>query len=374
MAVADPTVNMNAAKRVPVARPSICDVEANAVRDALLSGWVSGGPAVERFENDFAALIGKRFGVSCGSGTQALHLALIAAGVGPGDEVILPTLTMIACANAVLYCGATPVFVDSREGDGNADERWLEDCRIANARTKAVIAVHLYGVPCEAFLAGCRKHIPHAVVIEDCAEAHFASASGRPVGSLGNLSCWSFYGNKQITTGEGGIVCCNDEQTANRLRSLRAHAFSPDTHFHHQELAFGYRMTEMQGALGLAQLSRRHEFIARRKAIAHRYIDHLKGISWLRITDRTFESSWWVFPVVCANPTLKDKLRSALADAGVETRSFFYPMHKQNHLMRYATHQYPVADVLGARGLYLPLYFDMTDDDVDYVCQIVREL
>lgn len=374
MSVPDPTVNRNAPRFIPVARPSLTELEARAAYDAVLSGWVSSGPRVEQFEREFAALSGKRYGVSCCSGTAALHLALVATGVGPRDEVVLPSLTMIAVANAVLYCGATPVFVDSREGDGNPDERWLEDCCIAGMRTKAVIVPHLYGSPAAAFLSACRKHVPHAVVIEDCAEAHFASIDGRPVGSFGNLSCWSFFGNKIVANGEGGMVCTNDERTAERLRSLRAHAFSPDTHFHHQELAFGYRTTEMAAAIGLAQLSRREEFIERRKQIAQRYIDHLKGISWLRITERTFESAWWVFPIVLANPTLRNRVRKALADAGVETRSFFHPMHLQPHLRRYATHQYPVAEVLGQRGCYLPIYTDMTDSDVDYVAQVLRNL
>ena len=171
----DPIVNPNAPRRIPVAKPSLTELEARAAYDAIMSGWVSGGPRVEQFEREFAALSGKRFGVSCNSGTTALHLALVAADVGPGDQVILPTLTMVACANAVLYCGATPVFVDSREGDGNPDERWLEDCHIAGARTKAVIVPHLYGVPAKA--AWC------AVMMNEplCGCEVFAPMRSRPI-------------------------------------------------------------------------------------------------------------------------------------------------------------------------------------------------
>lgn len=370
--MADPLINESAPRRIPVAKPSLGSLEATAAYDAIMSGWISAGPRVDDFERRFAELAGKRYGVTTNSGTTALHLALVAAGVGPGDQVVIPTLTMIAVANAVLYCGATPVFVDSLEGDGNPDGRWLEDCHVAGIRTKAVIVPHLYGVPAAGFLAACRKHLPNVPVIEDCAEAHFATIDGKPVGSFGSLSCFSFYGNKIISTGEGGIVCTNDEQAAERLRSLRAHAFTPGNHFHHQGIAFGYRISEPQGAVGLVQLDRREEFIERRKAIAQRYIEHLRGLSWASFPERTFESAWWVFPIVTPNREFRDGLRKALADAGVDTRSYFVPLHLQPHLRRYVTHEFPVAERLGQCGLYLPLFPDMSDGDVDYVCEVLR--
>lgn len=370
----DPILNRNAPRQIPVAQPSLTEREANAARDAILSGWASGGPKVEEFEQRFAELTDKRYGVSCCSGTTALHLALMAAGVGPGDHVVIPSLTMVAVANSVLYCGATPVFVDSREGDGNPDGRWLEDCQIASVRTKAVIVPHLYGVPAAGFLEACRKHIPNTMVIEDCAEAHFASINGKSVGSFGNYACWSFYGNKIVTTGEGGMICTNDERAAARLRSLRAHAFTPGNHFHHQELAFGVRITEPQGAVGLVQLDRREEFIARRKEIAQRYIEHLRGLAWVTFPERTFESAWWVFPILTPDQAFRDRLRQSLADVGVETRTYFYPLNRQPHLRKYATHDYPVADKLSTIGVYLPLYPDLSDSDVDHVCEVLRNL
>ncbi|HUY35371.1 MAG TPA: DegT/DnrJ/EryC1/StrS family aminotransferase [Pirellulales bacterium] len=394
----DPTINRAAPRYIPVAKPSLTAAEANAARAAVAAGWVSGGPHVARFERELALAHGQGHGVACNSGTTALHLALAALDVGPGDEVVVPTLTMVAVANAVLYRGATPVFVDSEVSTGNPDPAWAKRHGIVNRRTKAAIVPHLYGVPAEAFLETVQRVAPRVAVIEDCAESHYASfTDGRPVGSRGRLACWSFYGNKIVTTGEGGLLATNDEQVAQRLRSLRAHAFTPGHHFHHQELAYGYRMTEMAAAVGLAQHARRHELIARRAAIAQRYFDRLEIADFgSRIADwsqghrkqgadtprspllprnpkfrfqaRTFGSAWWVFPIIADDEGRRDVIRRALAEAGVETRSYFVPLHRQPHLRRYATREYPVADDLAGRGLYLPLWPGMSDDDVDYVC------
>lgn len=370
----DPAINFSARRQIPVARPSLGPSEADAASRAILSGWASAGPQVAEFERAFAAAHGKQFGVACNSGTTALHLALASLDVGPGDEVIVPALTMTAVANAVLYCGAAPVFVDSLPGDGNPDPAWLADSRVVGASAKAVIVPHLYGVPAAALLRACRKLPPRVTVIEDCAEAHYARINGQPVGSFGALACWSFYGNKIVTTGEGGMVCVNDERAAERLRSLRAHAFTPGDHFRHQSLAFGYRMTEMSAAVGLVQHGRRQSFMARRREIARRYFEHLRGLPWTAFPERTFESAWWVFPVLAPHRDFRDRVRAKLADAGVETRTYFVPLHRQPHLRKYAAREYPVADSLAARGFYLPLYPELADDDVDYICQTLRDL
>ena len=367
--MADPIVNLRAARVIPVARPSLGEAEAWAAYEAVRSGWISQGPLAERFERIFADCHGKRYGVSCNSGTTALHLALKAAEVAPGDEVVLPALTMVACANAVLYCGATPRFVDSEPATGNADPAWLE--RVVGSRTKAVIVPHLYGVPALEFLHAARELAPRAAIVEDCAECHYAAAGGRPVGSFGGLATFSFYANKIVASGEGGMVLVDCERTAQRLRGLRSHAFSPDTHFCHQELAFGARYTDLQAAVALVQHERRQELLARREAIARRYLERLAPVASLEIPARTSESAWWVFPLLAPDREARDRLRGRLADAGVETRSYFVPLHRQQHLQRYAADELPVADALAARGLYLPLWPDMTDDDVDYVAAIV---
>jgi len=368
--MSDPIINTSAARQIPVARPSLGEAEAEAARQAVLSGWIAGGPRLEKFEQEFAAAHRRRFGVATNSGTTALHLALAALDIRPGDQVVMPALTMVAVANAAVYCGATPVFVDSEPESASADPYWLK--RVLNSRTKAVVVPHLYGVPAAAFLQALRQHAPHLPLVEDCSECHYATLGGRPAGSFGRLATWSFYGNKIISTGEGGLVATDDERLAARLRSLRAHAFTPGNHFQHQELAFGYRLGEVPAAIGLVQHARRDELLARRKSIAERYSAGLSELPWIRLQARTSGSVWWVFPLVCPSEAFRDRLRSALADAGVETRTWFVPLSRQPHLRRYAEHRYPVADDLSRRGLYLPLYADMSDDDVDYVCQVVE--
>lgn len=370
MKMPDPIVNVNARRFIPVAKPSLGETEARAAYQAVRSGWISQGPIVERFEQAIAAAHGKRFGVACNSGTTALHLALKAADVGPGDEVVLPSLTMVACANAVLYCGATPRFVDSEPMTGNADPAQLQ--RALSRRTKAIIAPHLYGVPAIAFIEAAQALAPQATIIEDCAECHYGAAGNRPVGSFGRLATFSFYANKIIASGEGGMVLVDCERTARRLRSLRSHAFSPETHFCHEELAFGVRYTDLQAAVALVQHERRQELLARREAIARRYRERLAGLKAIELPKRTSGSAWWVFPLLARDRDARDGLRSRLAEAGVETRSYFIPLHRQKHLQQFATDEYPVADRLSDSGLYLPLWTDMTDDDVDYVAGIVN--
>ncbi|HEV3004239.1 MAG TPA: DegT/DnrJ/EryC1/StrS family aminotransferase [Pirellulales bacterium] len=364
----DPIVNSAAGRYIPVARPSLTALEADAVRACILAGWVSGGPKVREFEAAFAATHSRGHGVACNSGTTALHLALAALDIGPGDTVIVPTLTMVAVANAVLCCGAMPRFVDSEPATGNAD--WAQIVAACKSQAaKAVIVPHLYGVPLEFHPAD----VP-LPVIEDCAESHFAAFSdGSPVGSRGRLATWSFYGNKIVTCGEGGLVATDEPRMAERLRSLRAHAFTPGNHFHHQELAYGYRMTEMAAAVGLAQYARRAELTSRRAAIFKRYVQRLQTADWLEFQSRTPGSAHWVMPVLADSEARRDAARWALASAGVETRTYFVPLPWQPHLRRFATQRYPVADDLSRRGMYLPLFPDMTDDDVDYVCQTLRQ-
>jgi perosamine synthetase len=360
----DPIINYAAARFMPVAKPSLTAAEADAARACILAGWVSGGPKVGQFETAFAAAYGRQYGVACNSGTTALHLALAALGVGPGDQVVLPTLTMVAVANAVMVCGAAPSFVDSEPATGNAD--WAQIVRACTSRAvKAVIVPHLYGVPLDF-----RASDVSVPVIEDCAEAHYAAFDdGSPVGSRGPLASWSFYGNKIITCGEGGMVATNERSMAERLRSLRAHAFTPGNHFRHQELAFGYRMTEMAAAVGLVQHTRRAALIARRAAIVERYVEGLGAIGWLELPARTDGSANWVMSVLAVSEARRDAARRALAAAGVETRTYFVPLHRQPHLRRFATADFPVASDLSRRGMYLPVWPDMTDDDVDYVCE-----
>jgi perosamine synthetase len=331
---------------------------------------------VEEFEHEFAQAHGKRFGVACNSGTSALHLALMACDLrqatdyGPASHVVCPAMGMVAIPNAVLSAGGRPVFVDSEHRTGNMDAFWI------SSLPQTVIAQHLYGVPIEFCIGKANRD---RTWIEDCAEAHYATfADGSPVGSRGDLACFSFFANKIITSGgEGGMVLTNDESTAARLRGLRAHAFTAGEHFHHSEHAYGMRMTDLQGAIGLAQHRRRAEFIDRRKAIGLRYMAGLSGLPWIQMQQRTPGSAWWVFPVLVVNGfgVSRDSVREHLAAAGVETRTWFKPLHRQPHLARYANGQaFPVAEGLYRCGLYLPIYYSMTDSDVDYIIERLARL
>lgn len=367
----DPQVRRDAERFVPVAQPTIGKAERLIVDSCLTLGHLSHGQMVREFERTFAEAHGKKFGVACNSGTSALQLALVAADVGKGDVVACPTMTMVACANAILAAGAEPYFVDSEPATGNIDLLKLAFC------PKAAILVHLYGVPIDI-----PRFQPETKVIEDAAEAHYAAfPDGSPVGSRGDFACFSFYANKIITTmGEGGIVLTDDEATAERLRGLRAHAFDPAEHFNHCEHAWGMRMTSPQAAFGLAQHGKREEFLRRRHEIYVQYTDRLYSVSWMQWQGRggKFNAANWVFPILVIDgygQITRDYVRAALAEKGVETRTWFKPMHQQKFLAKYAAGQsFPVADDLYRRGLYLPLHCSMTNDDVDYTCEILRSL
>lgn len=378
----DPVINHAAIPRwIPVARPTIGDLEREFVNLALDSGWLSGHAFVEDLEEAFAESHGMPHGITCNSGTTALMLALHAAGVGeetdnwpdgsPYDYVACPAMTMVAVPNAILACGGRPVFIDSDPATGNIDLLQLEEAiGRYEGHILAIVYPHLFGVPIEF------RTIHNVAAIEDCAEAHCARfGEGTPVGSRGDLACFSFFANKIVACGEGGMVLTRDAEVAERLRGLRAHAFTEGDHFNHREFAWGVRMPELAAAVGLAQHRQHESFLARRKEIAERYILNLEGIPWIEFQQRTPGSVWWVFPILCSSdfPPTRDSVRHKLATAGVETRTWFKPMHQQRHLAHFAAGQtFPVADDLYARGLYLPLYPSMEDDDVDYICEVIR--
>jgi perosamine synthetase len=367
----EPKLNLAAERVIRVAKPWITAGEVSAVLRAIIAGQISGGPAVAEFEQQFAASHAFRHGIACNSGGTALRLALAAAGVGFGCRVVTSTMTMTAVANAIVDAGADPVFVDCGH-DGNINlskaigAAWT-------VRASAVILPHLYGVP-----INYNKYEFPCTIIEDCAEAHYAAYRDtlEPVGSEANFACFSFYGNKIIACGEGGMVLCNETVDEKRLRSLRAYAFSETEHFHHREHGFGYRMTEMQGALGLAQHSRYGEILARRDAIAQLYRQHLDGLP-IDIDPEIPGRVWWVFPCRFNDERLtRDHARAALHAAGVETRTYFKPLHRQPHLLRFTTgsRDFYHADRLYACGLYLPLYPEMTEEDVGYIAGVLRRL
>jgi perosamine synthetase len=364
----DPVVNRKAKMYVPVSRPDLGEGEAEAVRKCVARCWISQGEQVERFEEMIASAHGRRFGIACNSGTTALHLALVTLGIGPGSKVAIPTHTMVAVANAVLYTGAKPLLYG---GDDRVGNFLFEPLDQLMHDADAVIVPHTYGIPClisQTVLDG----LP---VIEDCAEAHYAELDGKVVGSFGDLAVFSFYANKIITTGEGGMVLTDNEQMARHLRSLRSHAFNPERHFDHRELAFGYRMTDLQASIGVVQHLKRGKMLSSRHIIADAYRSAFDDLPWL---DRCWQGRPgevpWVYPI---QTKVRDQLREHLADAGIDTRTYFKPLHMIPFVERAAVFKPCGAAIesqerMAELGMYLPLFSGMTTGELNYVIETVR--
>jgi perosamine synthetase len=304
-------------------------------------------------------------------------LALVTFGLEPGDEVILPAFTMIATANSVRYTGATPVLVDSERDTWNPDTSRIAD--VITTKTKGIIVVHTYGHPVDMDPVMELAERRGLWVLEDAAEAHGSTYRGRPIGSIGHAASFSFYANKIITTGEGGMVTTNDPEIARLGRRLRDHAFSDERHFWHKYLGFNYRMTNMQAAVGLAQCERLEEFVRIRRDNAARYSARLKRIPGLTLP---VEKDWaknvyWMYGVVVEDEfgISRDELRRRLARRGIETRTFFIPIHMQPiYYELFRGQRFPVAEELCQRGLYLPSGATLTEAEVAYVCQAVAEV
>jgi perosamine synthetase len=355
---------------IPVYRPSIGAREKQYVAEAIDSTWISSkGAFLERFEREFPAYLGAGHGVAAANGTVALHLAFAALGVGPGDEVIVPTLTYVASVNAISYTGATPVFVDSEPEHWNLDPELVE--RAITPRTKAIEVVHLYGHPADMdpILEIARRR--RLAVVEDAAEAHGAEHRGRKVGSLGTVGLFSFFGNKIVTTGEGGMLVTSDGELAARARHLRGQGVSPTKTYWHDIVGFNYRMTNVAAAIGCAQLERIEETLAAKRAIAGWYHSHLEGVDGVTLqTEAPWASSVFWMNCILVEPDVRDPLMAYLATEGVETRPFFYPAHA---LPMYATDQhYPVAERLGASGINLPSYPTLQKEEVTRISASIR--
>jgi perosamine synthetase len=370
---------------IPVSEPVIGEREIELVTDALRTGWISSaGRYIEEFEEGWAAYCGRRYGVAVANGTVALQLALATLDLQPGDEVILPTFTIISCVTAVTFAGAVPVLVDADPDTWCLDVTQVES-RIT-PRTRAIMAVHIYGHPVDMgpLLELADRH--NVAVVEDAAEAHGAeyrmsSADGpqwRRCGSFGDLSTFSFYANKLVTTGEGGMVLTDDDTVAARLRLLRNLAFRPDRRFLHDELGFNFRITNLQAALGVAQLERIDQVVGRKREIASRYGAGLQSVAALRLpVEKPWARSvYWMYGVVLREHELDaGMLAERLREADVETRPFFLGMHRQPALLRrglVADGTFPVADDLADRGLYLPSGVGLSNQQIDTVVEAVR--
>jgi perosamine synthetase len=361
--------------RISVAQPVLNGNERKYVLDCLDTNWISSvGKYIGAFEETFAKFCGVKHAIATNNGTTALHLALVALDLQPGDEVIIPTVTYIATANAVRYCGATPVLVDVQADTMNIDPAEIE--RKITAKTKGIIPVHLYGHPAEmeTINALARKH--RLWVVEDAAEAHGAEVSGRKVGSMGTCATFSFFGNKIVTTGEGGMVTTNDDALAQKLRLFRGQGMDLARRYWFPVIGYNYRMTNIQAAIGLAQMETIEKSLADRAQLASWYGEALAGLEDQIVLPK--DSAWikqvhWMYNIFLreGGAARRDAVMRNLDQAGIETRPVFYPMHilppyKEDNL-------YPVADLWAARGINLPTHQALTKNDVERVAASLKK-
>jgi len=363
-------------KRIPVAQPTLNGNEKKYVIDCLDTNWISSvGRYITAFEESFALFCGIKHAIATNNGTTALHLALVAMDLQPGDEVIIPTVTYIATANAVRYCGATPVLVDVHADTMNIDPADVE--RKITSRTRGIIPVHLYGHPAEmdAINAIAKKH--GLWVVEDAAEAHGAEVSGRKVGTMGTCATFSFFGNKIVTTGEGGMVTTNDDALAAKLRLFRGQGMDLARRYWFPVIGYNYRMTNIQAAIGLAQMETIEKSISDRAQIAAWYDEALKDLKDHIVLPKSVESIkqvYWMYNIFLreGDARRRDGVMRELDEMGIETRPVFYPMHVLPPYKEDTA--YPVADRWAQRGINLPTYQALTKADVERVASSLKEV
>ena len=356
---------------IPISEPYLGKEELENITKCITTNWISSqGPFVKQFEEEIADYTGVEYGITTSSGTTALHLAITALGIGKDDEVIVPDLTFIATANAVTYTGAKPVLVDVDASCWCIDPSKIE--KAITPKTKAIMPVHLYGHPAdmESIIKLALKY--GLYIIEDAAEAQGAKYKNRMVGSFGTINCFSFFANKIITTGEGGICLTNNKELADRMRILRDHGMNPQKRYWHNYIGFNYRMTNLQAAIGVAQLGRIDELINARKRVADWYNS---GLSGLPITLPPIlewaDPVTWQYTILLSNRQVKEKIIECLKDKGVDTRPMFYPIHMMPPYR--GKEQFPVAEDLSVRGISLPSSPNLKGSQLDYICNCIEE-
>lgn len=363
-------------RRIAVAHPAFWGNEKKYVQECVDTSWISSvGRFIPAFERTFAEFCDVEHAVSCDTGTSALHLALLGYGVGPGDEVIVPSLTFVATANAVRYCGAEPVFVDSEPRTMNLDPELLEAA--ITPKTRAVIVVHLFGHPCDMdpINAVAAKH--NLVVIEDAAEAHGATYHGRVTGGLADAATFSFFGNKIVSTGEGGMITTSNADLADRIRMFRGQGMDPARRYWFPVVGYNYRMTNIQAAIGLAQMENVKDHVEARFRVAawySRYLQAHLGFLELPREETWARHAYWMFTIVLS-PSLahhRDQIMERMSAEGIETRPFFYPLHTLPPYRSAAVHL-PVAEQLSAAGIMLPTHALLTEEDVARVSASLGE-
>jgi perosamine synthetase len=355
--------------RISVAKPRLSGNERKYVLECIDSSWISSsGKYISAFEEAFAKFCGVRHAITANNGTTALHLALVAMGLQPGDEVIIPTVTYIATANAIRYCGATPVLADVLPDTMNLDPADIE--KRITPRTKGVIPVHLYGHPADMDAINLIAHRHKLWVLEDAAEAHGAEVNGRRVGALGTCATFSFFGNKIVTTGEGGMITTDDDELAARLRLYRGQGMDPKRRYWFPVVGYNYRMTNIQAALGLAQMETVDQALVERARLAHWYDEALAPLAaqlHLPKCQPWAKQVFWMYTVFLreGGEERRDAVMQHLDFDGIETRPVFYPMHVLPPYAQPST--FPVADVWAGRGINLPTHLELTRDDVQRI-------
>jgi perosamine synthetase len=366
---------------IPVNQPLLDGNEKKYVNECIDTGWISSeGSFVQKFEEQFAARIGRKHGVAVANGSVALDAAVVALGIGAGDEVIMPTFTIISCAAAVVRAGAVPVVVDCDPVTWNMDVAQVEAC--ITSRTKAIMVVHIFGLPVDMNPLLTLAHKYGLQVIEDAAEMHGQTYRGRPCGSFGDISTFSFYPNKHITTGEGGMIMTDDPALAERCRSLRNLCFKPEQRFVHDELGWNFRMTNLQAALGVAQLEQLDKFVQIKRRMGARYTSLLADMPGIQLplaqTDYA-ENIYWVYGLVLDDEVPFDakEAMQRLGKRGIGTRPFFWPMHEQPVFRKmglFVDEKYPVAERIARRGFYIPSGLALTDGQMEQVVDAMRKV
>lgn len=367
---------------IPVCEPMLAGNELKYVTDAVSTGWISSsGSYVRSFEEAFAAYCGVKYAVSVCNGTIALHLALVALGIGEGDEVIIPSFTMIATAFAVCYTGATPVFVDADKKTWNIDCDRIEE-KITD-KTKAIIPVHVFGNPCNMEKITCLAKKNGLYIVEDAAEAHGAEYAGKKVGSFSDIGCFSFFANKNLTTGEGGMVITNDEELYKKCKYYKNMCFPLDAprNYLHDDIGYNYRMSNLHAAIGLAQVEKAEYYKECRIKNHNLYRDYLsdcEGIIYQEEEKNGIDVHWMNAIVVDAEVYghSNTELIRHLKDKGIDTRLLFKSMAKQNSLRKFGcdfSEEYPVTDWLSDNGFYLPSASSLKEDDIFYICNSIKE-
>lgn len=358
----------NEGMHISLAQPLLNGNEYQYLMDAFLSTWISSnGKYINKFEESFAHYNNMNYGIATSNGTTALHLALLALGVGKGDEVIVPDLTFAATINAVLYTGATPVIVDIDE------ESWcISPSKIQEAitsKTKAIIPVHIYGQPCDMTQICKIAKENNLFIIEDCAEAHGAMHADKKVGSFGDISCFSFFGNKVITTGEGGMCLTNNEDLNNKMRVYRDHGMSKTKRYYHEVIGYNYRMTNLQAAIGTAQVERIDDILLWRANLEKVYKDVLSDIDYISFQNNDIQNNkkiTWLMSILI-QPDKRDDVANILKSEGIDMRTFFYPLHTMEIYEKYAIKDCPISEKISSMGINLPTTVDVDKNIIEKI-------